>query len=107
MGDFNFPSINWSNGHVSEIKNENGIEHNFSETFRDTFLYQHVNFPTFQMTNESAVNTLDLIFTTQPGSVYAVDPKFVLGNINKGHLVIFFNFVLKNMVSSSKIIQLF
>lgn len=51
------------------------------------------------MSNEKAVNTLDLIFTTQPGSVYAIDTKFVLGNINKGHLVIFFNFVLKNKVS--------
>jgi len=96
-----FHQFKWSNGYVSEIKNENGIEHNFSETLRETFLYQHVNLPTFQMSNESAVNTLDLIFTSQSGSVCAIDPKFVLGNINKGHLVIFFNLVLKNKASSS------
>jgi len=101
MGDFNFPSIIWLNGCVAEIKNENGIEHKFTETLSDTFLYQHVNVPTFQMANDVAVNNLDLIFTTQPGSVCAIDPKFVLGNINKGHLVIFLKFVLKNKVSSS------
>ena len=101
MGDFNFPSIIWLNGCVAEIKNENGIEHKFTETLSDTFLYQHVNVPTFQMANDVAVNTLDLIFTTQPGSVCAIDPKFVLGNIKKGYLVIFFKFVLKNKVSRS------
>jgi hypothetical protein len=53
------------------------------------------------MSNESAVNTLDLIFKSQSGSICAIDPKFVLRNINKGHLVIFFNLVLKNKVSSS------
>ena len=43
MGDFNFPSISWSNGCITEIKNENGIEHKFHETLSDTYLYQHVN----------------------------------------------------------------
>ena len=51
------------------------------------------------MTNEIEINTLNLIFTTESGSVCAVDPRFVLGNINKGHLVIFFEFILKNKVS--------
>ena len=39
MGDFNFPSIIWLNGCVAEIKNENGIEHKFTETLSDTFFY--------------------------------------------------------------------
>jgi hypothetical protein len=99
-GDFNFPSIVWSNGYITNIKNENGIEHNFSETLSNTYLYQHVNVPTFQMTNNSATNTLDLIFTTQSGSISAIDPRSVLGNINKGHLVIFFNFIFKSMVNN-------
>ena len=83
MGDFNFPLINWSNGGIESIKNDFGIEHRFSETIGDTFLYQHVNVPTFQMSNEVSVNTLDLIFTTESDSVSSVDPRFVLGNINK------------------------
>jgi hypothetical protein len=101
MGDFNFPLIQWSNGSIASIKNDTGIEHRFLETLNDTFLYQHVSIPTFQMSNEVAVNILDLVFTTESSSVCAIDPKFVLGNINKGHLVIFFDFILKNKVSNS------
>ena len=97
-GDFNFPSIVWSNGYIRNIKNENGIEHNFSEILSKTYLYQHLSVPTFQMSNDSATNTLYLIFTSQSGSVCAIDPIFVLGNINKGHLVIFFNFIIKSKV---------
>ncbi|XP_065671758.1 uncharacterized protein LOC136089635 [Hydra vulgaris] len=99
-GDFIFPSIVWSNGYITNIKNENGIEHNFSETLTRTYLYRHVNVPTFQMSNNSAINTLDLIFTTQSGSICAIDPRSVLGNINKGHLVIFFDFIIKSMVNN-------
>ncbi|XP_065658559.1 uncharacterized protein LOC136083080 [Hydra vulgaris] len=99
-GDFNFPSIVWSNGYITNIKNENGIEHNFSDTLTRTYLYQHVNVPTFQISNNSATNTLDLIFTTQSGSICAIDPSSVLGNINKGHLVIFFDFIIKSMVNT-------
>jgi hypothetical protein len=102
MGDFNFTSINWSNGTFSSIKKENCIEHRLSEILSDTFLYQHVNVQTFQLSNDMAFNILDLIFTTESGSVFAVDPRFVLGNISRGHLVIFFEFVfLKNQVNCS------
>ena len=52
----------------------------------------------FKCQCDSATNTLDLIFTTQSGSVCAIDPRFVLGNINKDHLVIFFNFIIKSKV---------
>ena len=81
MGDFNFPMINWSNGNINSIRNDDGIENKFYETLSDTFLYQHVNMPTFQMSNELSENSWDLIFTTESGSVSGVDPKFVLGNI--------------------------
>ena len=64
MGDFNFPQISWTNGCVTSIGNENSTDNTFSETIRDTFLYQHVNVPTFQVSNEVATNILDLIFTT-------------------------------------------
>jgi len=49
MGDFNFPMINWLNGSIISIRNDNGIEHKFYETLSDTYIYQHVNVPTFQM----------------------------------------------------------
>jgi hypothetical protein len=94
MGDFNFPMINWSNGNINSIRNDNGIE--FYETLSDTFLYQHVNVPTFKMSNEMSENTLDLIFTTESSCVNGVDSKIVLGDIVKGHLVILFDFNLNN-----------
>ena len=99
MGDFNFPSMCWSNGSVSSIKSDNSIEQKFANTLNETFLYQHVNVPTFQMSNEVLTNTLDLIFTTESSNVCAIETKFVLGDINKGHLIIFFDYCLKNKVS--------
>ncbi|XP_065654771.1 uncharacterized protein LOC136081386 [Hydra vulgaris] len=99
MGDFNFAAIKWSNGSIASISNDSGIEHKFYKTLSDTFLYQQINIPTFQLANGSTSNVLDLIFTTESGSVYAVDPSFVLGDINKGHQIIYFKLVLKNNFS--------
>nr|XP_047122999.1 uncharacterized protein LOC124806284 [Hydra vulgaris] len=48
----------------------------------DTCLYQHVNTPTFQISNEIAVSILDLIFTTESGKVCAIDTQFTLDEIN-------------------------
>ena len=102
MGDFNFPSISWSNGSVFSIKNDTGIEHRFACSLNDTFLYHHVNIPTFQMSNEEVTSTLDLIFTTESANSYAIETKFVLGNINKGHLVMSFDYCLNNKERISK-----
>jgi hypothetical protein len=96
MGDFNFGKIHWSNGSITSIKSESGSEYKFSEIVSDTFLYQHVNVPTFQKANGEVENILDLIFTTEAGSVCAVDPSFLLGDIIQGHLVIFFSFIIEN-----------
>ena len=38
MGDFNFPSIQWANGYIVEIKNENGVDHKFNDILSETFL---------------------------------------------------------------------
>jgi hypothetical protein len=43
LGDFNLPLINWANGSIESIKNESGIEHQFSDIILETFLFQHVN----------------------------------------------------------------
>ena len=59
MGDFNFPLINWSNGQIVSISNDSGIKHNFFTNLNDNFLYQHVNIPIFQLSNEIFENTLD------------------------------------------------
>ncbi|XP_065664755.1 uncharacterized protein LOC136086386 [Hydra vulgaris] len=96
MGDFNFPSINWSNGCVDAISNENGTEYEFIDVLNDNFFYQRINIPTFQLSYEQLGSTLDLIFTTQSASVNEIDSKFVLGNITRGHLSICFSFILSD-----------
>ncbi|XP_065662573.1 uncharacterized protein LOC136085213 [Hydra vulgaris] len=62
----------------------------------DAFIDLHVNLPTFQTTNKSTVNILDLIFTTQSANISAIDRKFVLGNITRGHLILCFDFIFKS-----------
>ena len=77
MGYFNFPKLCWSNGSVSSISSDNGIEYKFFDTLNENYLYQHVNIPTFQLLNEKCENTLDLVFTTTSGSVSKLVSKFV------------------------------
>ncbi|XP_065680623.1 uncharacterized protein LOC136094554 [Hydra vulgaris] len=96
VGDFNFPGISWSNVSINSIKGSSVIEHVFYQITNDNYLYQHVNLPTFQTTNKCAVNILDLIFTTQSANITAIDNKFVLGNLSRGHLIMCFDFILKN-----------
>ncbi|XP_065658850.1 uncharacterized protein LOC136083383 [Hydra vulgaris] len=96
VGDFNFPEISWSNGSINSIKRPSGIEHDFYRIINDNYLYQHVNLPTYQTTNKSTVNILDLIFTTQSANISAIDRKFVLGNITRGHLILCFDFIFKS-----------
>ena len=43
-----------------------------------------------------------MIFTTESGNVCAIETKFVLSDMEKGRLVIFFDCSLKNKVSLSK-----
>ncbi|XP_065672095.1 uncharacterized protein LOC136089923 [Hydra vulgaris] len=81
VGDFNFPEIS--------------IVHDFYQIINGNYLYQHVNLPTYQTTNKSTVNILDLIFTTQSANISAIDRKFVLGNITRGHLMLCFDFIFK------------
>ena len=69
------------------------------ELANENMTHFFISVPTFQMSNEVSFSILDLIFSTEPGSVSSIDPRFVLGDINKGHLVIFYEYVLKNKVS--------
>ena len=79
MGDFNFLSIDSSNCGVTAIKKNNCIEEYFCDILNDNFFYQHVNIPTFQKSIDVLVNILDLILTTESGTVAAVETSFILG----------------------------
>ena len=69
MCDFNFPKLCWSNGYVSSISSDNGVEYVFFDTLNENYIFQHVNIPTFQLSNEKFENILDLVFKTTSGSV--------------------------------------
>ncbi|XP_065678154.1 uncharacterized protein LOC136093146 [Hydra vulgaris] len=93
----------WANGCVDVIdviSNENGIEHKFLDILNENFFYQHINIPTFQLSDDQLINTLDLVFTTQSASVSLINSKFVLGNIKRGHLIIRFDFILADKAVS-------
>ena len=61
-GDFNYPGINWENGHCS------GQVKIFSEGIRDSYFHQHVTDPTHSRPNQQA-NILDLILTNEEGMI--------------------------------------
>jgi len=103
VGDFNLPNIKWSDGYINEINaSENSTENRFAEVVNDNFLVQHVDKPTFQLSEGVSSNTLDLIFTTLQDSVSALEYLPALSNINRAHLVLEFDFVLSDKIDDHK-----
>ena len=87
VGDFNLPNIKWSNGYINEIQaGENSIENKFKNVINDNFLVQHIDEPTFQLSNGNYSNTLDLVFSADEESVSAVEYLPALSNVSKAHL---------------------
>ena len=87
MGDFNYPDISWEDG-VSGAKGRafHGLMH-------DTFLHQHVLFPT------RGDNILDLVISSDPDIIRDVTG---LGKIGcSDHEVIGFDIVVKHVASKS------
>ena len=72
MGDFNYPSIDWSTSTATQFSSSGCVE--FVQTTEDCFYTQHVLYPT----RGSA--TLDLILTTDPDLVSDVQIAPNLGN---------------------------
>ncbi|XP_065672152.1 uncharacterized protein LOC136089977 [Hydra vulgaris] len=95
LGDFNFPNITWNNGYVENVNSsEISTEHIFIDIINDEFLIQHVNFPTFQLSDTKVKNALDLIFTKDSNRIYELQSHEILGCANKGHLVLTFKLEL-------------
>ena len=51
--------------------------------------------------SDIVVNIYDLILTTESATVAAVENCFILGDLVRGNMVIYFEFVLNNRVSVS------
>jgi hypothetical protein len=68
-GDFNLPSINWSDPSVpSTSENCTSLSSQFLESIKDSFLWQRVDQLTHFRGLQTA-NTLDLIFTNEENMV--------------------------------------
>ena len=87
VGDFNFPSINWSNWTTSH--NEESKEEKFLEAVRDSFLYQHVKEPT-RCRGTDEPSTIDLIFTGENNQITGLRYLSPLGKSD--HSVLSFHF---------------
>ncbi len=94
MGDFNLGNIIWSDGCVENILVGEGIEYDFQDIVYDTFLFQHINIPTFQIEDGISYNTLDLVFTSQQDNVTELESLGCLGDINRGHLLLSFKLII-------------
>ena len=104
MGDFNLPEIRWTNGLVSMINQESPASIKFCEIINESYLFQHVTFPTFQMSHGIAENTLDLIFTSEDSRLFERKEEGILGDISKAHLILTFKILTSsNLLNHEKV----
>ncbi|CAF0947105.1 unnamed protein product, partial [Brachionus calyciflorus] len=95
-GDFNCPNINWHSGVFGSCEiNENSFENSFLDCLDDCFYYQNVFEPTFQTHIDHPKSILDLIITENSERVYNINHGPPLGNKNKGHLTLRWDYILK------------
>ena len=60
----------------------------------ENFFVQHINFPTFYEERKENFNTLDLLFTTDPNRISRLQSQQPLGNLNRGHLVLSWDYLI-------------
>ena len=83
LGDFNYPELEWSSG--GSVGSYSQSTTSFIDAVNDSFLYQHVEFPTRHRPNQTP-NILDLIFTNEESIVEQVTERAPLGKSD--HVVI-------------------
>jgi hypothetical protein len=85
-GDFNFFNMSWVDG--DNIKRTSSkSDEIFTESLRDCYFYQHVDFPTFLIDGESSSkNTLDLIITETVQRIYTTSKLPPLDDLNRTHI---------------------
>lgn len=88
VGDFNFKDIEWPS--MSTHKDEESKELKFIEAIHDTFLYQHVRFPT-RCRGTDQPSTIDLIFTDEENQIGNLNHLPPLGKSD--HCILSFEFI--------------
>ena len=81
MGDFNYPDIEW------DFLTAGNVGKNFLDQVQDSFLFQHVDFPT------RGNNILDLVLSSEEGMVSNLTTLGKLGASD--HDILFFNLCTK------------
>jgi hypothetical protein len=74
FGDFNYGEIDWK--HYQVHAGENSDPQKFFDVTQDSFLYQHVPFPT-RFRGDDEPSTLDLVFTNEEhmvDNIYSIAP---------------------------------
>ena len=65
------------------------------DTLNSCFLAQCVNFPTFHLNDRDPGSLLDLIITNAPDRIFCLESKPPLGDIERTHSVIYWEYVIK------------
>jgi len=94
-GDFNLPNINWTETYVND-SSSNSFSARFYDIIQSLHLIQHVDFPTFNKADGTALNTLDLIITGSQHCIPNVNSTHPLGHARQGHLVLYWNYVISS-----------
>jgi len=76
MGDFNYPLVDWQ--HEIPVMESDGTDR-FLELFHQSYLYQHVTFPT-RYRNDQAANILDLVMTNEEYMISDINSLSPVGN---------------------------
>ncbi len=98
LGDFNFPEIKWNNG--GAVQGNSPSASSFIDAVNDSFMFQHVDFPTHHRENQTA-NILDLIFTNEESMVEELTSSSPLGKSD--HAVL--NFRLRCYTEVSELVK--
>jgi len=101
-GDFNFPSINWTDAYVNDTPS-NRYAFRFFDIIQSLHLTQHVDFPTFIRADGSVLNTLDLIISDSKQRSTNIQHTHPLGHANQGHLVINWEYQISSLTSTDNI----
>ncbi|RNA33723.1 RNA-directed DNA polymerase from mobile element jockey-like, partial [Brachionus plicatilis] len=100
-GDFNYPSIKWStNSNFPDITPFDLASQVFVENLQDSFLSQVVMKNTFQTSENSSSNILDLVLASNRERVLELEHKPVLGDLLRGHHVLTFKYSTVSIFSN-------
>lgn len=92
-GDFNFPDIVWTH---DDGFTSGKIESSFIENLEEQYFTQCFDFLTFFYGNNDKYIILDLLITSDPERVLVVRQLPPIGDSNKAHAVLEWNFAVKN-----------